>query len=497
MGYEGDAFISYAHLDNRALSDDQPGWVASFQRVLETRVTQLIGREARVWWDAEELRGNDVFPDVLANRLRNVAALVPILSPSYLNSRWGRRELEEFCRAAEKAGGLRIGDKARIFKVLKTSVPLAQHPPELIDFIGYEFYRIEPETGRVRELLGEFGPETEQEFLLKLDDLAHDLCQLLQRLHESHATPFVQNAPTGSVYVAETTNDLKPQRDALRRSLQQQGYAVLPSRAMPLASGELENVIRQDLSTCRMSIHLFGATYGLVPEGAAVSLPEIQHALAAERSAHEHFSRLLWIPKGITVADERQRRLLDRLRLDEGMRLETDLLETSFEELGTMVMARLQAPARPTARTSDAAGSDVASLYLVHDQRDAAAVSPFTDLLFQSFEVMHPQFEGDEREVRQAHEEALRVCDGVLLFYGEAGEPWLRRKLTEIQRSPGTGRTKAPPEVCVCQAPPRTPVKERFRTHYATVVAQWHGCDPVALQPFLNAVRARGRESAR
>ena len=170
MGYEGDAFISYAHLDNRVLSEGQTGWVASLQRALETRVAQLAGREAHVWWDPE-LRGNEVFSDVLIERLRKVAALVPIVSPGYINSKWGRRELTEFCRAAEAEGGIKRGERSRVFKVLKTQVPLEQHPPELQPFLGYEFYKIDPETGRVREL-----PQAEQEFLLKLDDLANDLC---------------------------------------------------------------------------------------------------------------------------------------------------------------------------------------------------------------------------------------------------------------------------------------------------------------------------------
>ena len=91
----------------------------------------------------------------------------------------------------------------------------------------------------------------------------------------------------------------------------------------------------------------------------------------------------------------------------------------------------------------------MASLYLVYDQRDEAAVMPWTDLLFQSFEIVHPLFEGDEREVREAHEETLRNCDGVLIFFGAANDAWLRRKLTEVQKSPGTGRTKPPPQLCV------------------------------------------------
>ena len=494
MAYEGDAFISYAHLDNRVLSDGQTGWVASLQRALETRVAQLAGREAHVWWDPE-LRGNEVFSDILVDRLRKVAALVPIVSPGYINSKWGRRELTEFCKAAEEHGGLKLGDQARVFKVLKTLVPLEQHPPELQPFLGYEFYKIDPDTGRVRELSEIFGPEAEQEFLLKLDDLAHDLCRLLEGIRDETISTFLQPQQSMRVYLGETTTDLRPQRDALRRALQQHGYTVLPARTLPLIEAELATAVREDIASCRMSIHMFGGTYGVVPEGAEVSLQEIQSELAAERSGSGSFSRLLWIPQGLSVTDDRQRRLLDRLRLDRGMRPDTDLLETSFEDLRTLIASRLKESQKPApATTAAAAKPGTASLYLVYDQRDEAAIAPWSDLLFQSFEVVHPLFEGDEREIREAHEDALRQCDGVLLFYGNANEAWLRRKLTDVQKSPGNGRTKPAPELCVALAPPRTPAKERFRTHYCGVVAQWTGCDPAPLQPFVEALSARGRE---
>jgi hypothetical protein len=495
MAFEGDAFISYAHLDNRVLSDGQTGWVASLQRALETRVAQLVGREAHVWWDPE-LRGNEVFSDILIDRLRKVAAIVPIVSPGYINSKWGRRELSEFCKEAESHGGLKLGEQARVFKVLKTLVPLDQHPPELQPYLGYEFYKIDPDTGRVRELSEIFGPEAEQEFLLKLDDLAHDLCRLLQEMHEGSAAALVESSGGGRVYLGETTHDLRPQRDSLRRALQQHGYTVLPARTLPLLDGELRAAVREDLASCKMSIHMFGGTYGVVPEGAGSSLQEIQSELAAERSAAGAgpFSRLLWIPQGLTLTDERQQRLLDRLRLDRGMRADTDLLETSFEDLRTLIGARLKESQKPAAPVATAAKAGMASLYFVYDPRDEAAVGPWADLFFQSFEVVHPLFEGDEREVREAHEDALRTCDGVLLFYGNANEAWLRRKLTEVQKSPGNGRTKAAPELCVLQAPPRTAAKDRFRTHYCSVVSQWEGCDSQSLQPFIDALAARGRE---
>ena len=86
---------------------------------------------------------------------------------------------------AKTQGGLHIQDKARLFKVLKTPVPLQQLPAELQAVIGYEFFKVDPESGRVRELDEIFGPEAERDFWLKLDDLAHDMCDLLQLLERN------------------------------------------------------------------------------------------------------------------------------------------------------------------------------------------------------------------------------------------------------------------------------------------------------------------------
>ena len=41
--------------------------------------------------------------------------------------------------------------KARIFKVLKTPVPLDQQSPELQALLGYEFFNVDPQSGKIRE----------------------------------------------------------------------------------------------------------------------------------------------------------------------------------------------------------------------------------------------------------------------------------------------------------------------------------------------------------
>ena len=190
MAYEGDAFISYAHLDNRVLSDGQTGWVASLQRALETRVAQLAGREAQVWWDPE-LRGNEDFSNILIERLRKVAALVAVVSPSYINSKWGRRELSEFCRAAEESDGLKFGDQARVFKVLKTLVPLDQHPPSCSRSSATSSTRSIRTRAACAKCRRFSGRRPSRSSCSSSTTSPHDLCRLLEEMHHDRASSLV------------------------------------------------------------------------------------------------------------------------------------------------------------------------------------------------------------------------------------------------------------------------------------------------------------------
>jgi hypothetical protein len=78
MHFEGDAFISYAHLDNVELVEGRKGWVANLHRALEVRVGQLLGKAPHIWRDPK-LSGNDLFAETLVDRLRRVALLVTIV----------------------------------------------------------------------------------------------------------------------------------------------------------------------------------------------------------------------------------------------------------------------------------------------------------------------------------------------------------------------------------------------------------------------------------
>ena len=200
--------------------------------------------------------------------------------------------------------------------MLKTPVPLQQLPSQLQAVIGYEFFKVDPESGRVREMDEMFGPAAERDFWLRLDDLAHDITGLLQLLDTSPGTePPIDR---GTVYVAETTSDLREQRDAIKRDLQQHGYTVLPARPLPLSMEEAGAAIREDLALSRMSVHMIGRHYGLVPRGRGEVAVELQNELAIERGRGRRCSASSGSRKSSSATTSASCKCIEHLQTDSG-----------------------------------------------------------------------------------------------------------------------------------------------------------------------------------
>jgi serine/threonine protein kinase len=494
-----DLYISYAQLDNEAQLAGQEGWVSAFHRSLEVRVGQLLGKKPVIWRNLK-LHGEDAPDERQAEHIPKSALLITLLSPRYVKSEWCQKELESFLEASRRTGGPKWGNHYRVFKVVKTPTPVASHPPEIQPLPGYEFFTVDPQSGRPRELDQIFGPEAQREYWARLDDLAHDIVEMLEKMEGSVEETTPANGPDspvaplsekGAIYLAETTHDLREEHAAMRRDLQRHGYTILPDHSLPLVASELRPFVEGELGRARMSIHLVGQNYGVIPEGANDSVVALQNEMALTRAAGGGFQRVVWIPAESQAADERQREFRDSLRTDPRMQQHCELLETPFEDLKTVVHQILEPPVRKSAPRApqELEGDDITRIYLICDQRDQEAAGALSDLLFErGYEVTLPVFEGDEAEVREDHEDNLRLCDGVLFYYGAGNELWLRRKLREAQKSAGLGRTDPIRAKGIWVAAPATAQKQRLRTREALVMSGTGEVSDAPLQPFFEAI---------
>ena len=495
-----DVFISFAHIDNETLSKEQEGWITMLHRALQVRLAQLLGENPEIWRDPK-LQGNDDFDQEIVSKLLQARVLVSVLSPRYVKSDWCRKELQEFIHAAERSGGVFINNKARIFKVVKTPVPRDQHPAEIEGLLGYEFFREDPATRRPHEFVKGFGREVEPEYWARLEDLAYDIHQLLEIIRDRSPRSRSPAPSAGiTVYLATTTADLSAERDQIRRDLQARGCTILPDQHLPLTGPELAEEVRALLQRCRLSIHLIGERYGVVPEASAQSVVELQNALATAYSQQNaSFSRLVWLPPGVQAADERQQTFLTALQNDPALQAGDDLLQTSLEELKTVIQDKLKPPEAQQEVRTNARSSGPPRIYLLYDQQDQDAIQPLDDYLFNhECEVLRPLFAADEGAVSAEHQANLCDCDAVLIYYGQVEEVWLRGKLRDLRKALGYRSATPFLATAIYVAAPSTPQKQGYRTRDVdTVIKNFAEFAPDSLAAFLSTVaRKKGSQGS-
>jgi len=440
MQFDRDIFISYAHIDNESLAEDLEGWISLLHRGLEIRLGQLRGEKPDIWRDLK-LTGNDVFSETILEQFPNLAVLVSILSPRYVKSEWCLRELEHFHNAAGVRGGIKIADKHRIFKVIKTFLPREKHPQQLGQLLGYEFYDID-ESGRPREYSKLYGPESERKFWARLEDLAYDIHQTLDILEAlpdgSTPTDGAQPAAmaTGSkvIYLAETTPDLNADREKIRRELEQAGHRVLPDAPLPDPPAFSQTVC-EALAQSALSVHLL-SPYGNPDPGSEQSLEQIYRQMAVLRTRDQinladqcrqensRFSRILWLPPN--AGNLEPDAFIQTLQND------TDFISTNLESLKDIIHDRLTQPLQPAAPELAMDGS--VQVYLDCDERDLETpeIEPLYEWLEDHFRVILPDYEANGVKRSEA---LLKQCEAVLIYYGQASGLWLKRRLLALKKT--------------------------------------------------------------
>jgi TIR domain len=490
-----DVFISYAHRDNRTPRYEPRGWVECFYLQLKDRLDAIRGADTSVFRDESEGRitGSSILTDTIRDALAECGVFIAVLSPAYFASDWCRRELDYFREAATAHGGLRVGNKSRIIKVVKLPSDTdagsgVAPPPEMADATGFTFWRAD-ERGRPAEFNAPYGNDLGVDFSRAINDLAYDIAELLKK-RAAAPVEIVRPVPaTGiSLYLAETTWDVKEKRDDLRREFEQFGYTVLP--AADLGYGpDYGQRVAADIAQARLSVHLIGQSYGVRPEQSENSVVELQYDAAGEEQARRPaFRRIVWLPPGLVVAEERQRTFVAELQND------PELIVAPLEDLKRVIHTALALPAEKPA--DGPAGAGTKSVYLIVDAPDGAAAQPVDDWLFkQGFDVRRSSSSADKTESRRLHTMHLKNSDGVLIYHGTTLESWLFSKLNELEKVYGQGRSrKRPMPRAVILADPKRPDKDLFRMHRIMTVPGFGGFSPTELQDFVEALKTPDAE---
>lgn len=436
--FEKDLFISYAHLDNQPLTPEQQGWISRFHASLGVMLSMRLGHTAEIWRD-QKLSGNDIFANEIVAQFPKTALLISVLTPRYLESTWCTREVLEFCKAVEQSGGVVMGNKSRVIKVIKTPVdnegPL---PPVMKELLGYPFYVFDDEHVPL-ELDPVFGPDMAQKYNLKVAKLAWDITQQLKELEASAPASTTVTEPVPSkptIYLAECSWDQRQAREQLEAELRICGHSIVPDRQLSRDETTYIAEVTRLLEQSKLSIHLVGATYGAVPDGPTQkSVVVLQNESAAAQSMSAGLRRVIWIPEGIQSQQLEQQRFIETLHTSADAQFGADLIVGDLEALKSTIHAtleKLEKSKPPELKT------DGSLVHLICDERDRKSTIPLRRFLKnQGLEVQLPLFEGDAATVRQANQDILTQCDSVIIYYGAGDELWKHTVDSDLRKMRG------------------------------------------------------------
>lgn len=431
MNIDIDVLIIFADQDNLGSGPDKTGWAEQFKRFLELMLTQVLGSKPNVLLKGEH-------NSMVAPRMEGVGALVPVLSEDFIKSGNCLDSLEAFFKANESVHG----SIQRVFKVFKSPLSQAEQPPRIREFLGYEMYKVDPESGEAEDYTDYFTTDAERQYWMKMVDLAYDIYDALVQL-KSGAKPEIKDFyKRKTIYLAETGHDLSVQRNIIKRELQRHGYIVLPNLTLSHNFNDLEKTVKADMDESSLSIHLIGSSYGEIPEGTDRSIVDIQNRIAAEKSAHtskEDFSRLIWIAPTLSNASDRQRSFIESLKRDVEAQEGAEILQTPLEDFKNIMREELidSGDRKPADETGGKA------VYLVHDKVDQNEVKPLIDALKkEGYQVLVPDFDGELLAVRKRHIDNLRNFDSAIIYQGKVNEQWVRMKVLDLLKAPGFGRKK-------------------------------------------------------
>ena len=477
-------FLSYCHRDDEPYGPQNRRWVEVFENALRESIGQRIGPgRVELWRDKRRLAGNELFDAQIEQQLDRSAIFVTVLSQHYLSSAYCRKEFQTFGQRHIARGDLNVDHLSRIVKVyrraidradLRRFVDIPELIPEVDKTVGFDLY-YKDDNGIDRDVL--LDPDKAGLYWQRADDIAYSIKRMLDAgAADAAPSPAASAAPV-AIYLARTSSDMKVQRETLQRELEDRGYRVLPELELPEDAEAYAAAVRSDLQLASLSVHLIGARYGSIPDGAEKSgvVLQAELALALRDTA---LRSVLWSPPEITLAslaEERQREFVEQLEQAAFEPHRAEFVRASIEQLKSIVIERLRAPAAP-APGDAAAQVPGKTIYLVCDPVDRADARPLQNALVQlGFVVARASIEGTTQELMEENKANLVSCDVVVVVWGHSREAWVRSKLRESQQAPGWGREREFRGKFVVIAPPDSPAKADFDAPPGVVVVQGSG----------------------
>lgn len=493
-GFEQDIFVSYARVDDEPLFPGEPGWVSGLQRLLTHRLRQLLGRDCFTVWRDQDIAKHIDFEPQIATSLERSAVLLLILSPGYMKSPWCQREMTTFLKMVRQRGISNGG----VFLVQREKIDHAKWPEELegAGLTGYRFW-IQEEGKRARPLDQQ---RDRGDYFDALNDLASEVADCLLKMRTSaeagRSTPATAPATgrswrpsaatvksnadhagsddvaTMTVFLAETTDDIDPQRNKVKRHFEQSGLRVVPSGWYPRDPGAFAQAVREDMAQAKLFVQLLSPVAGRQMPDRDETYVVHQHRVALELG----LPILQW--RDPELATEQIKAEVDDATHQQ-LLLGTTVEAVDIEDFNRDVLAR----ANRKERTTEKPAGD-AFVFVNTANADCPLAADLCQYLDRhGFGYSLPIHQGRPEEIRDDLRENILLCDGMIVVYGQSESNWVRGQLIEARKAAIHRQKKL--HAAVYEGPPIPKMPLAFKLPRMQVIPCHQGLDEQRLRPFL------------
>jgi hypothetical protein len=444
-----DVFISYAHSDDEILLGAKAGWVTTFVDELKKLLHRKLGGSGATIWMDHQLTANE---QVTATLMKSVACsrtLVLFMSPGYSMSAWCQKELGNFLETNSACK-----NRENVFIVELDSTKRESWHPRLQELTPIRFWR--EDRDHVPQLLGcpVPNPDPDDPYWLNLNKLAHFIADYL-KTHPEPVKPEEKDSiniksntqpggglsvqpSTGSkkiVWIAEPTDDLIDQWEALAEAIRQAGadFRPLGYDTYPRSTeAEFLASLHSDLHSAHLFVQLLGQSKGRHPKDSSVSFTTLQSSAASDFSRQQECSFLQWRNRDINldqVADEEFRHLL------------TGAISCGFEEFRQRVLAAMQglnqsSSVKDTSRNED----EPLAICICAHKADYDLGLQVRDILVElGADALNTQTEPSPNQsptdFNTQLDEVISNSEGMIIVYGKTPPMWVQAQYMRARKA--------------------------------------------------------------
>lgn len=427
-GFEHDLFISYARVNDLAVSETEEGWVTAFLKYLEKELAERVGRigVVKIWRDTRRIEGNQLFDQTIAGGIDEAAVFLALTSKGYLASDYCLQEIAHFHqKATDEPLGLAVGDRVRIANVLINNIARETWPTEFGRTSGFVFHDAERD-----DQFGEPSEPGSRLFKQQLRTVADALYGLLVAMKEARQpaiTTEITPAATATeaactVFLADVPDTLRKRKRLVIADLNRHGINVVSGMPPPYDEADHDQRVREALRGADLSVHLIDAFAGREIDGHEErTYVQQQTDLALEHAA----STMIWTPRSLDIAeidDETHRAFVESLRRDQRVAEFIRAVPTNITQIILEKIEQLQHAAEADATAE--------SCLLVTHAKDLNPLLQMAAVLNSNGIQPLINQEGDEPQaVLNLFEERLRQVANLIIIFGQVSKDWVLERL--------------------------------------------------------------------